>query len=66
MCRSDMPMLKILLQIAGTTLLLGAAFVFWTPWRVHGGRFATEYSILGGIIAALALALFFFASKAGD
>jgi hypothetical protein len=56
-------MLKLLLQIVGSVVLLGAAFVFWTPWRVHGGRFATEYSIIGGIIAAFAMALFFFASK---
>jgi len=56
-------MLKLLLQIIGSIVLLGAAFVLWTPWRVHGGRFATEYSIVGGIIAAFAMALFFLASK---
>ena len=59
-------MLKLLLQIVGSLILLGAAFVFWTPWRVHGGRFATEYSIVGAIVAAFALALFFLASKADN
>jgi hypothetical protein len=36
--------------------LLGlAGFLAHTPWRVHGGRFVTEYLLLAGTVALVAL-----------
>jgi hypothetical protein len=32
-----------------------AAFLAHTPWRVHGGRFVTEYMLLAGAVAIVAL-----------
>lgn len=47
----------IALILIGLALFLGS-----TPWRVHGGRFVTEYLLLGGVfgvagLIALALSL---------
>jgi hypothetical protein len=36
-------MAKIALILVGLSFLAGALFVASTPWRVHGGRFVTEY-----------------------
>jgi len=36
-------------------LLLLAAFFAYEPWRVHGGRFVTEYLLLAGAIALVGL-----------
>ena len=49
--------LAIALVLIGLALLLGS-----TPWRVHGGRFVTEYLLLGGVfgiagLVALAVSL---------
>jgi hypothetical protein len=50
-----------MLRIAGLTVsvaLYGAAIVFaTTPWRVHGGRFVTEYLLLGGAVGLVGVGL---------
>lgn len=41
---------------AVTLGLIGlAAFLAHTPWRVHGGRFVTEYLLLAGAVGVVAL-----------
>jgi hypothetical protein len=44
-------------------LFAAAAFLAWTPWRTHGGRFVTEYLLMGGAVAfvgvVIALVLLF-------
>jgi hypothetical protein len=42
--------LKLLGLIGSAALFAVAAFVAHTPWRVHGGRFVTEYLALSGAI----------------
>jgi hypothetical protein len=46
-------------KIAGLLVSLGlvalAAFLATTPWRVHGGRFITEYLLLAGTIGLIGL-----------
>lgn len=53
-----------LLKLAGTVVavvLIAAALVFGTtPWRVHGGRFVTEYLLLAGAVGAVGLLLLLF------
>ena len=53
-----MTFLKGLGLLASLALLGLAGFLAHTPWRVHGGRFATEYLALAGAVALVALALF--------
>ena len=50
-----MATLKLLGLIGSAVLFAVAAFVGHTPWRVHGGRFVTEYLALSGAIAFVAL-----------
>jgi hypothetical protein len=40
--------------VVSLLLALAAAFVAHTPWRVHGGRFVTEYFLLAGVIFIIA------------
>jgi hypothetical protein len=49
--------LKVLGLVISVGLLALAAFLAHTPWRVHGGRFATEYLALGGAVALVALVI---------
>ena len=48
-------------KIAGLALSLAllalAAFLAASPWRVHGGRFITEYLLLAGTIGVAGLIL---------
>ena len=47
-----------ILGLAASLGLLGlAAFLAATPWRVHGGRFVTEYLLLAGTIGVAGLIL---------
>ena len=48
---------KILGLAASLALLALAAFLAATPWRVHGGRFVTEYLLLAGTIGVAGLIL---------
>jgi hypothetical protein len=50
-----MSFLKIFGLAVSLGLLALAAFLAHTPWRVHGGRFVTEYMLLAGPIALVAL-----------
>ena len=50
-----MTVLKIVGLVVSIALFALAAFLAQTPWRVHGGRFVSEYMILGGTIAVVAL-----------
>jgi len=50
-----MTALKILGIAIAIALIAAAAFVAHTPWRVHGGRFVTEYLALAGAMALVAL-----------
>ena len=50
-----MSVLKILGLIVSAPLFGLAAFLAQTPWRVHGGRFITEYLVLSAVIALVAL-----------
>ena len=50
-----MTVVKIFGLIISAALLALAAFLAHTPWRVHGGRFVTEYLLLGGVVAFVAL-----------
>lgn len=50
-----MAVLKILGLLSSTGLLSLAAFLAWSPWRVHGGRFITEYFVVSGIVAVVGL-----------
>lgn len=50
-----MSVLKIIGLIVSAALFGLAAFLAQTPWRVHGGRFITEYLVLGGVVAVVAL-----------
>ena len=47
------------LKVAGLVISVGllalAGFLAHTPWRVHGGRFITEYLALAGATALVAL-----------
>ena len=47
--------LKIIGLLASAGLFALAAFLASTPWRVHGGRFAAEYLMLGGALGLVAL-----------
>jgi hypothetical protein len=38
-------------------LIAFAAFLAWTPWRAHGGRFVTEYLLLASPVAVVALVI---------
>jgi hypothetical protein len=46
-------------KILGLAISLGlialAAFLATAPWRVHGGRFITEYLLLAGTIGLVSL-----------
>ncbi|MEA2836914.1 MAG: hypothetical protein QOD89_1464 [Bradyrhizobium sp.] len=46
---------KIVGLLAGFGLITLAAFLATTPWRVHGGRFVTEYLLLAGTIGLAGL-----------
>ena len=48
---------KILGLAASLGLLALAAFLAASPWRVHGGRFITEYLLLAGTIGVAGLIL---------
>jgi hypothetical protein len=50
-----MSVLKILGLIVSAALFGLAAFLAQTPWRAHGGRFITEYLVLSGVVALVAL-----------
>jgi hypothetical protein len=52
-----MAMFKMLGLIGAAALLALAAFLAHTPWRVHGGRFITEYLLLGGVVAIVGLVI---------
>jgi hypothetical protein len=43
--------------VAGLGLLGLSAFLAYEPWRTHGGRFATEFLALAGVIAAVGLVI---------
>lgn len=47
------------MRTVGITIALAliglAAFLAHTPWRVHGGRFVTEYMMLAGVIGIIGL-----------
>jgi hypothetical protein len=46
---------KILGLLSSIGLFALAAFLAHTPWRVHGGRFITEYLLVSGFVALVAL-----------
>jgi hypothetical protein len=51
---------KILGLVVALGLIALAAFLASTPWRVHGGRFVTEYLLLAatiGLVGLIVLAL---------
>jgi hypothetical protein len=52
-----MTVLKIIGVIAAVALLALSGFLAQTPWRVHGGRFITEYMLLAGLVALIGLAI---------
>lgn len=52
---ASMTVLKIVGLVISVALFAAAAFLAHAPWRVHGGRFATEYLVLAGAIALVAL-----------
>jgi hypothetical protein len=52
-----MTFLKVFGFAASLGLLGLAGFLAHTPWRVHGGRFVTEYMLLAGTVGLLALAV---------
>jgi hypothetical protein len=45
--------------VASLGLLGLAGFLAHTPWRVHGGRFVTEYMLLAGAVAIVGLAILY-------
>lgn len=47
--------MKTIGLIVCALILLAAVFVAYSPWRVHGGRFVTEYMLLAGVIALVAI-----------
>lgn len=47
--------MNLLLIIIALALFALAAFLATTPWRVHGGRFVTEYLLLAGTIGLVGL-----------
>jgi hypothetical protein len=49
--------LKVTGFVVALALLLLAGFLAQSPWRVHGGRFVTEYLLLGGAVALVALVI---------
>lgn len=55
-----MAFLKIAGFVVALALLLLAGFLAQSPWRVHGGRFVTEYLLLGGTVALVALVILIF------
>jgi hypothetical protein len=46
---------KILGLVVSFGLIALAGFLATTPWRVHGGRFITEYLLLAGTIGLVGL-----------
>jgi hypothetical protein len=46
---------KILGLVVSLGLIALAAFLATTPWRVHGGRFVTEYLLLAGTVGLVGL-----------
>ena len=50
-----MTFLKMLGYAVVVALAGLALFLANTPWRVHGGRFITEYLILAGAVGIIAL-----------
>ena len=46
---------KILGLVVSLGLIALAGFLATTPWRVHGGRFVTEYLLLAGTIGLVGL-----------
>ena len=46
-------MFKIIGLVVALLLLILAVMLATTPWRVHGGRFATEYLIVAVPVALI-------------
>ncbi len=57
--------LKVIGIVAAVALLALAAFLAHTPWRVHGGRFVTEYLLLATPFAAVGLVVLVVSLRAG-
>jgi hypothetical protein len=54
------------LGIAASVGLIGlAAFLAHTPWRVHGGRFVTEYMLLAAPCALIGAVILVLSLRAG-
>ncbi len=60
-----MMFLKAAGLVVSLALLALAGFLAYTPWRVHGGRFVTEYLLLAGPIAFVALIIFLVSLRLG-
>jgi hypothetical protein len=49
------------LRIVGVAVGIGAlglaAFLAYEPWRTQGGRFATEFLVLAGVIGVVGVAI---------
>lgn len=50
-----MAFLKIVGLVIAVALIALAGFLAHTPWRVHGGRFVTEYLMLAGAVGLVGL-----------
>jgi hypothetical protein len=49
--------------LAGIAIIGAAIFLGTSPWRVHGGRFVTEYMIAAGTVGAVGLLIIFLSSR---
>lgn len=59
-------MIRTVLILIGFSILGAAIFIAWTPWRVHGGRFAAEYVLLSAVIALISAGILYFSSRLGQ
>ena len=57
--------MRVLGQILAIVCLGFAIYFAYTPWRVHGGRFVTEYMAASGLLLLIALVAGYFSFRSG-
>lgn len=56
-------MLKAVGLLAGVAIVAGAIFIGSAPWRVHGGRFVTEYMVAASAVGAVGALVLFLSAR---
>ena len=58
-----MSVLKLIGTAAGVVAVGAALFLAYEPWRTHGGRFATEFLALAGVVAIVGVVILAFSFR---